>query len=304
MKTTETKITWKPVTSSHPDKAQIVAALRQAAGLDAGTGRVTMVQVTKCGGLVTGHVMAPGVKTYRNRRAESVSLGHPICQNPAGPIAAAWTFEAAIALKAAKVEAQLEASVSYMTRQIEACGVLAGLIDADDSLAVLAPEVFARYCIAEGVTFSDKAAAASWVASLRRVVAEAEIVRCLVCQEKGPIGGFACKCIREKTTPAAEVPQAVEAAAQDPIAVGAIVRSFDFEGRDLTGPRACYVLGLVEGIDADGYDCPRYKIRTIARIFSGEAVAFEAGELVFPPVNGTGTTFGRVTEGVEAVIPA
>ena len=96
------------------------------------------------------------------------------------------------------------------------------------------------------------------------------------------------------------------------IQVGSKVRSFDFAdtgrngqvyGRDLEGERACYIEGTVEGFDEDNFDCRRYKIRVERRVFSGkEDAKVDPREAhVYPPVNGTPTMLGRVTNNVELV---
>jgi hypothetical protein len=89
------------------------------------------------------------------------------------------------------------------------------------------------------------------------------------------------------------------------IQVGDKVRSFDFAepgeswGRDLEGDRACYVEGVVVGF-ADWPDCKRYQIRVDRRVFGGKEKPIRDPE-VFPPVNGTPSTMGGVTDGVEKV---
>lgn len=90
--------------------------------------------------------------------------------------------------------------------------------------------------------------------------------------------------------------------------VGQRVRSFDFEGRDLTGERACYAEGVVEGITdplTDRYfnDCPRYKIRVDRAIWQGRKQSpLGSGPLeIFPPINGTPRLFGDDTSGVEVI---
>ena len=87
------------------------------------------------------------------------------------------------------------------------------------------------------------------------------------------------------------------------ITTGTKVRSFDFaqfgSGRDLTGDRACYVEGIVQGIDsAVGYD--RYIIKVTRDVFGGQDMDRRVGETVYPPVNGTLAISG-VTDYVEAI---
>ena len=68
---------------------------------------------------------------------------------------------------------------------------------------------------------------------------------------------------------------------------GTRVRSFDFDGRDVEGERACFVEGTVVGFrELEG--CTRYDIIVDRRVFGGEDCALSMdGERVFPPVNGT-----------------
>ena len=88
------------------------------------------------------------------------------------------------------------------------------------------------------------------------------------------------------------------------ISVGDRVRSFDFsrgpDGRDLEGERACYVEGRVEElVEVEG--CLRYRIAVDRDVFSGEDSDHRVGSVVFPPVNGTRSTFGNVTNFVELI---
>jgi hypothetical protein len=96
------------------------------------------------------------------------------------------------------------------------------------------------------------------------------------------------------------------------IKVGSKVRSFDFAdtgrngevyGRDLEGERACYVEGTVVGFDDENFDCRRYEIRVERRVFGGkeDAKVDPREAVVYPPVNGTPTLLGRVTNSVELV---
>ena len=96
------------------------------------------------------------------------------------------------------------------------------------------------------------------------------------------------------------------------ITVGSKVRSFDFAdtlrdgteyGRDLEGERACYVEGTVVGFDDENFDCRRYKIQVERRVFGGKAddKVDPREAVVYPPVNGTPTMLGRVTNNVELV---
>lgn len=83
--------------------------------------------------------------------------------------------------------------------------------------------------------------------------------------------------------------------AQVDIAPGARVRSYDFGGI-----RTCYAEGVVEAITEPMAGCPRYKLRIETRVLDGQSVPV-ADPYVYPPVNGTLTTFGGVTNFVERV---
>lgn len=90
------------------------------------------------------------------------------------------------------------------------------------------------------------------------------------------------------------------------IKVGDRVRSFDFEGRELEGERACYREGVVIGIGRFGFpDCDRYKIFVDRVVWAGEEDVLSdndpvAGRVIYPPVNGVPMVFrGRVTDGVH-----
>ena len=99
-----------------------------------------------------------------------------------------------------------------------------------------------------------------------------------------------------------------------PIRVGSRVRSFDFaivtddgakaHGFDLEGERAAYVDGVVEAIGDTYIDgCPRYTIRVEKRVFGGEPFPEEAAlrDHVYPPLNGTPTSTGRMCASVVAI---
>lgn len=78
------------------------------------------------------------------------------------------------------------------------------------------------------------------------------------------------------------------------IRAGDKVRSYDFPGRV-----DCYVEGTVEGfVERDG--CQRYVIAVDRRVLEGRNVSLAHRDpyQVFPPVNGTGTTFGGTCRGV------
>lgn len=70
------------------------------------------------------------------------------------------------------------------------------------------------------------------------------------------------------------------------IRVGSRVRSFDFEGRDLTGDRACYVEGEVTGTQMG-----HYVVLATRDVFAGResttaGKGSRVGTLVTPPING------------------
>lgn len=89
------------------------------------------------------------------------------------------------------------------------------------------------------------------------------------------------------------------------------VRSFDFANppmgyRDLTGPRAYFVEGVIEAVgrfpDIDPSPCRHYKIRVERRVWAGEEVD-DFPPYVYPPVNGVpiwGDT-NALTCGVEKI---
>lgn len=91
------------------------------------------------------------------------------------------------------------------------------------------------------------------------------------------------------------------------VEVGDRVISFDFPkynrlkilGTPKTPNAGCFVVGIVEGIDTEGWDCPRYKIRCTSRVFGGKVSEEDVGRHYFPPVNGTPTFGRRFTDNVE-----
>ena len=86
------------------------------------------------------------------------------------------------------------------------------------------------------------------------------------------------------------------------INIGTKVRSFDFHyRRDLEGPESCYMEGVVTGFDHIR-GCDRYII-AVNRCVSGgkDQPAQNYPPEICPPVNGTRTTMGRVTDGVEII---
>ena len=84
------------------------------------------------------------------------------------------------------------------------------------------------------------------------------------------------------------------------ITIGTKVRSFDFDGRDLEGDRACYVEGKVVGFHKEEYGCERYIIEVDRQVFGGEEKT-NFPPVVNPPVNGTPTLWGDTTHFVEAI---
>ena len=88
------------------------------------------------------------------------------------------------------------------------------------------------------------------------------------------------------------------------VEVGNHVRSFDFHHmRDLDGPRSCYMEGYVSAIVEHphyGYKC--YEIQ-VSRVVAGGKEINDAAcpTTIYPPVNGTKTTMGRTTDGIEVI---
>ena len=104
------------------------------------------------------------------------------------------------------------------------------------------------------------------------------------------------------------------------------VRSFDFSrtlesgqttGRDIHGEHACYAEGVLCAIIPMGEQfvpddepdnpilpssCDRYAIRVTRRVFGGAVLPKNQSETwVAPPVNGTPSWTGRVTNSVEVI---
>lgn len=67
------------------------------------------------------------------------------------------------------------------------------------------------------------------------------------------------------------------------------VRSYDF-----AGILDCYVEGVVEALTEPMEGCPRYKVRVERCVRQGREVAAFA-EHVYPPVNGTPSWTGKLT---------
>lgn len=69
------------------------------------------------------------------------------------------------------------------------------------------------------------------------------------------------------------------------------VRSYDFAGN-----RESYVDGVIESVTPPMEGCPRYKILSNSRVFGGKPIPVPAHEeYVYPPVNGTPTLMGALT---------
>ena len=84
------------------------------------------------------------------------------------------------------------------------------------------------------------------------------------------------------------------------INIGNRVRSFDFHyERSLNGPRSCYMEGVVTGFEKI-QGCSRYVI-TVDRCVAGGEDQENFPETIYPPVNGTPTSMGRITDGVEVL---
>lgn len=80
-----------------------------------------------------------------------------------------------------------------------------------------------------------------------------------------------------------------DAEPQVDLVVGDRVRSYDFAGNF-----DCYVEGVVEAITDPIEGCPRYEIRVQCRVFNSQPVD-PGAEHVYPPVNGTPTWSGKLT---------
>lgn len=82
--------------------------------------------------------------------------------------------------------------------------------------------------------------------------------------------------------------------------IGDRVRSFDFHyERSLDGPRSCYMEGQITGLEMIR-GCWRYKIE-VRRCVVGGKEGTDFPTVIYPPVNGTPTTMGRVTDCVEVI---
>lgn len=87
------------------------------------------------------------------------------------------------------------------------------------------------------------------------------------------------------------------------IDVGDRVRSFDFESRDIDGPKAYYIEGtVVELVMFQG--CARYRIKSEIIVRAGDVASFipKDFEYILPPINGTPKLMGGECEGVELIV--
>ena len=85
------------------------------------------------------------------------------------------------------------------------------------------------------------------------------------------------------------------------VKVGTRVRGYDFDNRNLVGDRASYIEGVIESIGVFSEGCDRYAIRVDRDVFGGKESKARVGQLVFPPLNGTPSLFGGVTNFVEVL---
>lgn len=77
------------------------------------------------------------------------------------------------------------------------------------------------------------------------------------------------------------------------IGIGDYVRSYGFP-QDVD----CYIEGTVVGIE-NIHGCDHYKIAVERIVFDGQTEPVVSPYYAYPPVNGTLTSFGGVTDGVE-----
>tara|TARA_R110002020_G_scaffold46591_1_gene132525 strand:- start:953 stop:1441 length:489 start_codon:yes stop_codon:yes gene_type:complete len=81
------------------------------------------------------------------------------------------------------------------------------------------------------------------------------------------------------------------------INIGDKVRSFDFAAhRDIEGPDACFVEGIVEGFEGN-----HLVIKVTREVFEGENLEVIGGRKVRAPLNGLRTSRGRITDGVVKI---
>jgi len=86
------------------------------------------------------------------------------------------------------------------------------------------------------------------------------------------------------------------------VTIGSRVRSFDFYYmRNLDGEHSSYIEGEVTAIKHIR-GCDRYIIAVDRCVSAGDDVPTHLSPTeVCPPVNGTRTTMGRITDGVEVI---
>ena len=79
--------------------------------------------------------------------------------------------------------------------------------------------------------------------------------------------------------------------------VGDNVRSHDFNDRDITGPNACYVQGIVESIEGHpmGGGGKFVKFKITKKIFGGKEITEKLGEYNWAPQNGSYSFMGSTT---------
>lgn len=71
------------------------------------------------------------------------------------------------------------------------------------------------------------------------------------------------------------------------IRVGDRVRAYDYECRDITGPKACYTEGVVvEMIDDGNIPDGRYVIKVDRDVWTGKDMKVRVGHNVYPAANG------------------
>jgi len=75
--------------------------------------------------------------------------------------------------------------------------------------------------------------------------------------------------------------------------VGDRVRSFDFDSRELEGPSACYIEGVIEDVGLfEGATCECYRIKVSRQVFDGIEYNDLVGKYVQAPKNGVRKLFG------------
>lgn len=84
--------------------------------------------------------------------------------------------------------------------------------------------------------------------------------------------------------------------------VGDKVRSHDFMSRDIEGPNACYVEGIVESIEGHPlYGSGNYiKFKILKKVFGGKERNETLGEYNWVPQNGSFSIMGP-TDNVEKI---